>query len=393
MTEQPSELERASHGSDPRIGKSIEGYVIQRVVADGAMGRVYEATHPDSQERVAIKVLHDEVAKDEVAVERFSREFETAQELDHPNVVHVQDYGATDDGSWYMVMEYLEGEELGEVIRRDGALPLERVVRIVSQAARALDHAHSFGVVHRDLKPDNIFLCATDEGDLVRLLDFGSVKLQVETGPKLTAFGTTLGSPYYMSPEQAMGKQDVDHRTDVFALTAILFEMLTGKIAFEAGNVAQILMKIVSEARPSPSTFNGSVPPALDDVVEKGLRKEKERRYENASAMARALCAGLGLGETAEEWGNRSPDLIRTALQNATPAEPRPFGVPSQAPPGERATPKAASVPSPFGQGTPASSGESIPPTLPSGQSRTLWIVLAIGAIVVAAAIGLMSLE
>src|SRR5215510_11732684 len=165
--------------------------------------------------------------------------------MSHANIVKVIEFGATEDSSSFMTMEYLEGEELGQLLRRESKVETPRLLRIVCQIALALDYAHSFGFIHRDLKPDNIFLCRGEGGETVRILDFGSVKLQMDTGPKLTAFGTTLGSPYYMSPEQAMGKQDVDQRTDVFALAAITYEALTGKIAFEAINVAQILMKII----------------------------------------------------------------------------------------------------------------------------------------------------
>src|SRR5205085_2236810 len=218
--------------------------------ADGAMGRVYEGRHHATKARVAIKVLHPEVARDAVAVERFKREYETDKEMKHPNVVRVIDFGTTADGLNFMTMEYLEGEELGNLRRRDGKLETKRMIRMVCQAAQGLDYAHSFGFIHRDLKPDNVFLCKGEGGETVRILDFGSVKLQMETGPKLTAFGTTLGSPYYMSPEQAKGLPDVDTRTDVFAIGAILYEMLTGKVASEAPTVAEILMKIVRHMPP-----------------------------------------------------------------------------------------------------------------------------------------------
>ncbi len=179
---------------DPRLGQRLGDYIIVAHVADGAMGAVYEARNAATRERVAIKILHSDVAEDDIALERFNREYETAAMFDHPHIVKVIDFGETGDGPRFMTMEYLVGRELG---------------------------------------------CRADDGDHVRLLDFGSVKLQVEMGPKLTAFGTTLGSPYYMSPEQAKGLADVDTRTDVFAMGAILYEALTGKIAFEAPTIAE----------------------------------------------------------------------------------------------------------------------------------------------------------
>ena len=318
---------------DPRLGNQLGDYVVVARVADGAMGRVYEARHVETKERVAIKVLHEDVSKDQVAVERFKREFDAARELSDPHIVSVIDFGRTEDGSHFMTMEYLAGEELGAWLRRDGPLAPERIVRVVCQTARALDHAHSYGFIHRDLKPDNVYLVRTADGDDVRLLDFGSVKLQMETGPKLTAFGTTLGSPYYMSPEQAMGKQDVDGRTDVFALGAILFEMLTGKVAFDGGTVAEILMKIVNEPPPSASQTRPGVPPALDDVVEKACRKAKERRYPSATELANAMVRAVGLEGDAERWMHAPEEQIREALRSARPPDPKPFGAESAYPP------------------------------------------------------------
>ncbi|MCA9605855.1 MAG: serine/threonine protein kinase [Myxococcales bacterium] len=258
---------------DPRLGEQLGKYIVAAHVADGAMGAVYEARNAETRERVAIKVLHLDVEEDEIAVERFKREYETADMFDHPHIVKVIDFGETSNGQHYLTMEYLEGIELGELLRRHGQQPVARTLRTLSQVALALDYAHEFGVIHRDLKPDNIFLCKGEGGDDVRILDFGSVKLQVETGPKLTAFGTTLGSPYYMSPEQAKGLPDVDTRTDVFAVGAIIYEMLTGKIAFEAPTVAEILMKIV-RLMPTPihQVVDG-LPPGIHGVIEKAIAK------------------------------------------------------------------------------------------------------------------------
>jgi serine/threonine protein kinase len=312
---------------DARLGQRLGDYIVVARVADGAMGRVYEGRHHASKARVAIKVLHPEVARDAVAVERFKREYETAKEMTHPNIVRVIDFGKTPDGLGFMTMEYLEGEELGNVVRRDGKMDAKRMIRVICQCALGLDYAHSFGFIHRDLKPDNLFLCKGEGGETVRILDFGSVKLQMETGPKLTAFGTTLGSPYYMSPEQAMGKQDVDQRTDVFALAAILYECVTGKIAFEAPNVAQILMKIISQQPTPASQLAQGVPPRLDDVIDKGIRKDKQKRYGNATALAKDLCEAFGLEGNVEKWANAPASDIARALEAVSPPAAKAFGV------------------------------------------------------------------
>jgi len=295
--------------ADARLGQQLGGYVVVARVADGAMGRVYEGRHAENKSRVAVKVLHPQVARDNVSVERFKREYETANEMNHPHVVKVLEFGSTTDGSRFLTMEYLEGEELGKVLGRGTPVSHERIVRITAQIALALEYAHSFGFIHRDLKPDNIFLCRTEEGDDVRILDFGSVKLQMEMGAKLTAFGTTVGSPYYMSPEQAMGKADVDQRTDVFALAAIVYEMLTAKVAFEAPSLARILVRIMQE-EPMPQQGGGDraggarrrdrARPAQgqDRALQRRARARRRRdRGLRSDWHARALRQSAGFGD------------------------------------------------------------------------------------------------
>jgi serine/threonine-protein kinase len=198
--------------------------------------------------------------------------------------------------------------------------PTARILRALAQVAQALEYAHSFGVIHRDLKPDNIFLCDGPDGDHVRLLDFGSVKLQVETGPKLTAFGTTLGSPFYMSPEQAKGLPDVDARTDVFAMGAILYEALSGKIAFEAPTVSEILMKIVRH-KPAPVTgVRPSLPPAIDAVIERALAKDKTQRFDTPNEIVEAALRAFGVRGSAAEWAARPQAELDEAIASAVGA-------------------------------------------------------------------------
>jgi serine/threonine-protein kinase len=309
--------EQDPRDADPRLGQRLGGYVVVARVADGAMGRVYEGRHAESKSRVAVKVLHAQVARDNVSVERFKREYETANEMDHPYVVKVLEFGSTPDGSRFLTMEYLEGEELGKLLGRGKPVMPERIVRITSQIALALEYAHSFGFIHRDLKPDNIFLCATENGDDVRILDFGSVKLQMEMGAKLTAFGTTVGSPYYMSPEQAMGKSDVDQRTDVFALAAIVYEMLTAKVAFEAPSLARILVRIMQEEPTPPSKVAPGTPAALDAVIARGLRKDKLERYRGAREIADAVIAAYGLSDSAEHFAKAPEAEVKKAIDEA----------------------------------------------------------------------------
>lgn len=320
-------LEEPSGGkADPRIGQQLGGHLVVARVADGAMGRVYEARHPETRARVAIKVLHDQVAKDHVSVERFKREYDAAREMNDPNIVKVINLGDTPDNSMFMTMEYLEGRELSKALADKQPLPKATIVRVVAQIALALEHAHSFGFIHRDLKPENIFLCDTPAGSEVRMLDFGSVKLQMETGPKLTALGTTLGSPYYMSPEQALGQLDVDQRSDVFAFGAITWEMVTGRTSFEGPNVAAILSKILNESPAPASSLNRESPVALDDVIDKAVRKDKHRRYESARAFAEAVIAAYGLHGSLEQWAKTPEPEIAIAVGAAVPPPPRPYG-------------------------------------------------------------------
>jgi serine/threonine protein kinase len=363
--------EQPSDDVDPRLGQRLGSYLVVARIADGAMGRVYEGRHHETKARVAVKVLHAEVARDSVAVERFKREYETASEMNHPNIVKVIEFGSTPDGMSFMTMEYLEGEELGHLLRREGKVESARLMRVASQIAQGLDYAHSFGFIHRDLKPDNIFLCKGPTGDTVRILDFGSVKLQMATGPKLTAFGTTLGSPYYMSPEQAMGKQDVDQRTDVFALAAILYESLTGKIAFEAGNVAQILMRIINQNPTPPSQLVPGLPPGVDDVIDKGLRKDKTKRFGDASSLATAFGQAYGLTGDAKKWAEVDVAELGAQLTASRPPPARAFA-PSDPPPAALASPS----------GAPLSGRVSAIPGLSSNGSMRVGIAVAAVAVV-----------
>lgn len=306
---------------DPRLGNQVGEYILAAKVADGGMGRVYEGRHVDTKARVAVKVLHEHIAKDPVAVERLKREFETTEELEHRHVVTVIDSGET-DGSFYLTMEYLEGEELSKVVANRGALPAAELLQIMIQLAMGLDYAHSFGMIHRDLKPENIFVTPVEEGGWeLHLLDFGSVKLQMETGAKLTAVGTTLGSPFYMSPEQAMGKQDLDQRTDVFAVGAVAWELGTGKVAFAGNTVAQIITNIVQNDPPSALAENPLLPPAFDEAILEAVAKDKTTRPSSVSGFVDLLLRAYGLEGTTASWHERSFAELSAAVSSANPPD------------------------------------------------------------------------
>lgn len=307
---------------DPRLGaKLCNRYEIRRVVADGGMGRVYEGIDKQTQTRIAVKVLHADVSKDEVSLERFKREYEVSSSLPHDHIVKVLDFQRDEaSGVWLLVMEFLDGEELRFVLKREKMIPGERIVRMLSQVAIGLDEAHARQMVHRDLKPDNLFLCGTREGDDVKILDFGSVKDKNKDAKKLTVLGTTIGSPYYMAPEQAQGLETLDARADVFALAAITYECLTGTVPFTGNNGPSILLSILTKDPDPPSTKAAGakypIPPAMDDVLEVGLAKNPNIRTKSVGELANAVGHAYGLEGDHRAWAKMAQsDLQRLVAE------------------------------------------------------------------------------
>jgi serine/threonine-protein kinase len=317
----------APSADDPRIGAKLCGrYEIRRVVADGGMGRVYEGIDKETDSRIAVKVLHDDVAKDEVALERFKREYEISALLPHEHIVQVLDFQRDMvQKTWLLVMEFLDGEELRYILKREKVLPPERLVRMLSQVAIGLDEAHARNFIHRDLKPDNLFLCGTKAGDIVKLLDFGSVKDQSGNRKKLTVLGTTIGSPYYMSPEQAQGLDTIDARADVFALGALTYECTTGEVPFMGNNGPSILLAIMTKDPVPPSVKAASakypVPPALDEVIEEALAKNQNIRTKSVGALADAVGRAYGLEGDHRGWATTpQQDLARQIAEGVARA-------------------------------------------------------------------------
>lgn len=302
-----SQVPVASSADDARLGARLCGrYELRRVVADGGMGRVYEAIDHETQTRVAVKVLHDTVANDEIALERFKREYEISSQLPHEHIVKVLDFQRDPSGVWLLVMEFLDGEELRLVLKREGTIAPARIVRMLSQVAIGLDEAHARQFVHRDLKPDNLFLCGTREGDFVKIVDFGSVKDKNKDAKKLTVLGTTVGSPYYMAPEQAQGLESLDARADVFALAAITYECLTGTVPFTGNNGPSILLSILTKEPDPPSAKSAGarhpIPPAMDDAIEGALAKNPSFRTQSVGHFATAVGRAYGLEGDHRAW-------------------------------------------------------------------------------------------
>jgi serine/threonine-protein kinase len=336
-----------SASDDPRLGKRLSGrYEIRRVVADGGMGRVYEGIDRQNETRVAVKVLHDHVAKDEVSLERFKREYEISAQLPHDYIVKVLDFQRDMvENVWFLAMEFLDGEELRYILKREHVLAPERVIRLLSQVALGLDEAHSRQFVHRDLKPDNLFLCGTRDGDVVKILDFGSVKDKNKDAKKLTQLGTTIGSPFYMAPEQAQGLDSLDARADVFALGAICYECLTGGVPFEGTNGPSILLAILTKD-PIPPSIKGAslaVPPptTLDDVMDEALAKNPNIRTKTVGALADAVGRAYGLAGDHRKWAvTPTAELaqeVREGLERVKVGRPLeaaadPFAAPGLAP-------------------------------------------------------------
>ncbi len=274
-------------------GTILDGkYRIGDLLGKGGMGEVYGATHVDIGHRVAIKILHREHVRKPETVSRFHREARLAGSLGHDHICEVTDIGTTADGSPYLIMPMLEGRSFGELLREEGLLPLHRVVDIICQTLGALAEAHARHIVHRDLKPDNIFLTRFDDrNDFVKLLDFGIAKVQDldAEATDLTQTGTVIGTPVYMSPEQAQGIKELDCKTDIYSVGVILYEALTGRRPYEADSYTEFVFKIASESFPSPRKINPSIPPLIEEVVLKAISRTPIERFENATEMHKAL--------------------------------------------------------------------------------------------------------
>lgn len=274
-------------GHDALLGTVIaETYKINRKLGAGGMGSIYEGEHSRMGRKFALKLLDPAFAENEEVFQRFKREAEIAGQLGHPNIVEVVDFNKTDQGIPYIVMELLNGMDLADWIAKRGAFSFQAAYPIIAEVVDALEAAHAAGVVHRDMKPQNIFLCERGRrNDYVKLLDFGISKMK-QSSSIVTKTNAVMGTPYYMSPEQAEGKnQDIDSRTDIFALGAIIYEMLTGKLAFYAPSVPTAMFKVCYEEPAPIRDLVPNLPEGLAEVLAKALEKDKNNRYASARAL------------------------------------------------------------------------------------------------------------
>lgn len=359
---------------DARIGQLMCGrYQVRRVVADGGMGRVYEALDMQARRNVALKVLHPDVSRDQIAVERFKREFEVSKMLPHDHIVEVLDFQPTTDNSYALVMEFLYGEELRATLKRETVISPWRMVRMLSQVAIGLDEAHARKFVHRDLKPDNLFLCQTHEGDTAKLLDFGSAKDKGESAKKLTVMGTTIGSPFYMAPEQAQGLDTLDQRADVWALAAIIYECVVGRVPFVGNNGPSILLEILTKEPKPPSEAAKEqkypVPPSLDRVMTHAFKKSAAMRIGSVGALADAIGAAYGLTGTHFEWAKASETSLEAAISANLPALMAAVPAPKQANAADSFFGESDSLDTmgdPFGAAPPAPAAPAYAPAAPA---------------------------
>ena len=330
-------LKRAAD-DDRLLGQVLAGkYRIDEKIDEGGMGCVYRATHVLMEKTIAVKVLHPALAADDKIVARFTREAKAASRISHPHAINVTDFGESENGIVYLVMEYLRGRTLKEIIRSEGPMPMARVVEIVRQVSGALEAAHAESVVHRDLKSDNIMLEeATGGGDWAKVLDFGIAKIQQtaqsvhETDPGLTSPNLIIGTPQYMSPEQCSQASDIDTRSDVYSFGVIVYEMLAGHVPFTGDSPTAIMMKHLQEPPPSILEERKDLPAGVGRVIARALAKRPEDRYQKAGELYEALSAA------ATEEPTPSTSAVPTAVDTGRIIVPTGANEPARPTLGER---------------------------------------------------------
>ncbi len=341
-------MARAAHAADTipegviASGQTIGNYRILKKIGTGGMGAVYLAEHPLIGKRVALKVIHRELAGNREVVSRFFQEARAVNKIGNEHIVEIHDFGVTPEGDHFYIMEYLEGQTLASALSDDQVLDVMRSLHIGAQIASALAAAHAAGIIHRDLKPDNIMLMARlGDQDFVKVLDFGLAKMFSAENAVKTAAGVLLGTPQYMSPEACESKRDIDHRTDIYALGVLLFQMMTGSLPFQGETMGEVLVKQVTMLPPAPRAMNPAIPPSVEQILLRCLAKRVDARFATMLdlrdalldpeaylrgsppiAPARSVTSALALGEarTAMLPAAPSPSNAPTALAMPVPA-------------------------------------------------------------------------
>jgi serine/threonine protein kinase len=281
--------------ADPMIGQTIERYRLTDRLGEGGMGEVYAAKHLHIEKRVAIKLLRREILTNQEAVTRFRQEALSASSIGHKNIITIEDLGELPDGRIFLTMELLAGSPLSELIK--GSQAPERMIQILIQTGHGLSAAHKKGIVHRDMKPENVFVTMTPEGeDVPKLLDFGIAKVSGADGNNhLTKTGTIFGTPFYMAPEQALGLPNVDHRADIYAMGVIMYEVFGGAVPFQGESFMGILTQhITAEPKPLPhmaAEHGKTLPPGVEEIIQRAMRKDPDHRYQSMDELVAALVA------------------------------------------------------------------------------------------------------
>ncbi|HUH04497.1 MAG TPA: serine/threonine-protein kinase [Kofleriaceae bacterium] len=369
-------------GTDPLIGTAVGSYQVERKLGEGGMGAVYALLHPGIGKRLALKLLHAEYAARPQIVQRFFDEARAVNLIGHPNIVDIIDFAQLPDGRSYITMEYLEGESLAAYIRRSGALPTNQVSEIAGAICSALQAAHQAGIVHRDLKPENIHLVPRPDNErYVKVLDFGIAKLSsdLHNDPSAaTRSGVVMGTPTYMSPEQAMGRtKEIDHRTDVYALGVIVYEMLAGEVPFSAESFGDLMLKHLQAEPPPLRDVRPDLAEPWSQVVHTALAKQREHRFQSMQDFAQAVQAAAG-GQAvpAASAGQRTVAVTPQGMAGGAP--PIPMGSPTP-------------TPMPPHPGTVALPGGGVPSTYPPpgtqpGTGSRKAVAFALAGVVAAAA-------
>jgi predicted Ser/Thr protein kinase len=289
---QEDSLEMDSPASElALVGKTLEGkYLIQSVLAEGGMAVLYIARHTTMERTVVVKVVHGALNSSPNALQRFEREAKVLARLNHPNIVAVYDFGFINKKQPFLIMEYIKGMNLADKVQQHGSPTVPVATQIIMQICRGLEEAHATGIIHRDLKPDNIILQEkVDRPDWVKIVDFGIAHLLDSEGKRLTRAGRITGTPEYMSPEQFKDKP-LDFRADIYSLGIVIFELITGRLPFEADDLGVLMAKQLMDVAPSVSTLREDIPEGspMDLLIKKCLEKEPDQRYQSAAELRRA---------------------------------------------------------------------------------------------------------
>ncbi len=329
-------------------GQVIEGkYRILRLLGEGGMGAVYEGENTAIQRKVAIKILHAAVAGNSDAVSRFEKEAQAAGRIGSDHITEVLDLGTLPNGDRFMVMEYLDGTTLSGRIQARGRLTPQECAPILVQLLEGLGAAHDAGIIHRDLKPDNVFLLKSKAGrkDFVKILDFGISKfnqLAGDSGMSMTRTGSVMGTPYYMSPEQAKGAKEIDARSDLYSVGVIVFESITGQVPFNADTFNELIFKIVLETAPPPETLVPDLDPGFSNLVKRSMAREQGQRFQSAAEFQAAVVEWMQTGNV-PLFEESLTTVGRGAMgsHGGAPATPAPW---SQTSTGDAPAPKKSSA-------------------------------------------------